>query len=238
MLSLRRLPEANLVRRCCGKGVLNWMCYHGPDSLLVMSQCLNALALANVPQLDRLVVRAGDDLRFVSLADDGFNGVAVAGKRMHTSLRPHVPDSRRRVTPTGDQQIELRVQRKGENGAQVTVILADDLVLLEVPALNLLILASREQVWVAVRDPERSHSIDVTGEGQLQLALRQVPELDGSIGRSRDEKLVHRIDGKTAHPASVPADHLGELPWMMRPLCLLMLCAKRDLGVVGGNCQS
>ena len=69
MFSLWRLPEANLIGRRSGEGVLSWMCNHGPDALLVMSQCLNALALANVPQLDRLVVGAGDDLRFISLAD-------------------------------------------------------------------------------------------------------------------------------------------------------------------------
>ena len=69
MLSLWRLPEANLIGRRSGEGVFSWMRNHGPDALLVMSQCLNALAFANVPQLDRLVVGASYDLRLISLAD-------------------------------------------------------------------------------------------------------------------------------------------------------------------------
>ena len=72
----------------------------------------------------------------------------------------------------------------------------------------------------------------MAGEGQLQLALCQVPELDCSVGRAGNKKLVHRIDGDAAHPASVATDHLGKLPWMMRPLGLLILSAERDLSVV------
>lgn len=65
----------------------------------------------------------------------------MAAQRMHTSLRPHVPDTSRRVTATSDKQIKLRMQSEAIDCAQVAVILANNLVLLEVPALDLFILA-------------------------------------------------------------------------------------------------
>lgn len=91
---------------------------------------------------------------------------------------------------------------------------------------------------MAVRDLECSDSVDMAGEGQLQLATCQVPELDGSVGRAGNKKLIHRIYGDAAHPASVATNHLGKLPWVMRPLDLLILSAKRDLSIVCREGQS
>jgi len=61
------------------------------------------------------------------------------------------------------------------------VILADNFVLLEIPAFDLLVFAGREEVWMSVRDGERSHGVDMACKGNHELSFDQVPELDRPI---------------------------------------------------------
>jgi len=51
------------------------------------------------------------------------------------------------------------------------------LVVFQVPALDLLVLAAGEQVGAAWADGHAAHRADVTRQGQLQLAAGQVPDL-------------------------------------------------------------
>jgi hypothetical protein len=57
------------------------------------------------------------------------------------------------------------------------VIMPDDLVRLEVPALDLLVLASREEVRMAVGHGEGADRRNVACERELELAGREVPDL-------------------------------------------------------------
>ena len=77
------------------------------DGLLVVCERAHGLALANVPQLDCVVMRARDDLgstvitctrhgcasylRVECVGDDGSNCVCVASHAMHLRLGPDVP---------------------------------------------------------------------------------------------------------------------------------------------------
>lgn len=60
---------------------------------------------------------------------------------MHLLARAHIPDAGHGVTATGDQDVERRVQGHGVDGREVTMVLAHHLVVLQVPALDLFILA-------------------------------------------------------------------------------------------------
>lgn len=95
---------------------------------------------------------------------------------------------------------------QSKDATQVTVVLSDDFVLLQVPTFHLLVFTSGEEVRVAVRDDKPSYRVDVSRESHLELASCQVPKLDCPIVAARDEKLIHRVDGKATHPAVVASD--------------------------------
>lgn len=52
------------------------------------------------------------------------------------------------------------------------------LVLLKVPALHHLVLATRKQIWLPGTDGQTPHCADVPGQGQLEGARGQVPDLE------------------------------------------------------------
>ena len=52
----------------------------------------------------------------------------------------------------------------------------------------------------------------MTGQRQLELAARQVPNLDDSVGRSSGEPLVAGFDGDATNPAGVAGDDPEKFP--------------------------
>ena len=66
---------------------------------------------------------------------------------------------------------------------------------------------------MARRDSQSPHRRYVTRQRQLQLARREVPNLDDAVPRSRGKPLIARLDSDAAHPAQVPGDDSDELPW-------------------------
>ena len=104
------------------------------------------------------------------------------------------------------------MQCKCENSTQVTMVLSHDFVLLQVPALDLFVLSCREQVWVALRDCNSPDSVDMPCQSDHQLATCEVPKLDSPVTRSRDEELVHRVDGQAPDPAVVASYDSLKLP--------------------------
>jgi hypothetical protein len=65
---------------------------------------------------------------------------------------------------------------------------------------------------VAVRHREPADGRDVAGEGEAELAGREVPDLDDAVARAGREPLVARLDRDGAHPAEVAGDDARELP--------------------------
>ena len=94
----------------------------------------------------------------------------------------------------------------------MTVVLADNLVLFQVPTLDLLVLSRREKVGMAIRDCQTSHCIDMASQGYFKLTCGQIPELDRPIVTSRDEKPIHWVDGKTPHPPVVTSNDCFQSP--------------------------
>ena len=62
--------------------------------------------------------------------------------------------------------------------------MADNLVLLQVPAADGFVLADGEKVRVARADRQAAHRANVAGEGKLERAGGQVPDLDGPVCRA------------------------------------------------------
>lgn len=53
----------------------------------------------------------------------------------------------------------------------------------------------------------------MAGEGELELARGEVPDLDDSVACAGGEPLVPGLDGDGADPAEVTRDDAGELPY-------------------------
>lgn len=91
----------------------------------------------------------------------------MAAQTPNLGLRSYVPHSRSGVPPTSYQQVQIWMQSTAKDSGQVTVILADDLILFKIPALNLFILADRKQIRTSGRDANVSHSVDVPRKRQF-----------------------------------------------------------------------
>ena len=67
------------------------------------------------------------NLWFCGLAFDCGNGVGVARQCVDTGLGSHVPDTHCGIAPTCSQNVDGRMDVKGIDGTQVTMIVPDDL---------------------------------------------------------------------------------------------------------------
>ena len=134
----------------------------GSDATFVLGESFDALACSDVPETNHFVVGGCNDLRLITLTDDVFNCVGVTCKDMDLVLGTHVPDSSCGISASSDEEVELRVECECIDTTEVSVVLPDDFVLLQVPALHLLVFATREQVWVSIRNGKPSDSIDMT----------------------------------------------------------------------------
>merc|ERR1719430_1277842 len=92
------------------------------------------------------------------------------------------------------------------------MVVPDHLVVLKIPALNLTILSTREEVGLPGGDCETSHNRDVPSEGDFELAAGQVPDLDHPVSRSSRKPLISRLNGTAAHPAHVSRNNSEEFP--------------------------
>lgn len=54
------LPNFDIVAGCACEGILSRVFDHGPNGFLMIGQSVDALALANVPELDEGVVAASN----------------------------------------------------------------------------------------------------------------------------------------------------------------------------------
>jgi len=69
------------------------------------------------------------------------------------------------------------MQGTAVHATEMSMVGADGLVLFEIPAAHLLVLAGREHVGMAIADSEAAHRVDVAREGQLASTARKVPQL-------------------------------------------------------------
>src|SRR5258708_39105822 len=65
------------------------------------------------------------------------------------------------------------------------------------------ILPAREQIWVPWADCKASHSRNMSGQGQLELAASQIPYFHDSITSASREPLVPRLHRNTPNPSKM-----------------------------------
>mmetsp|Transcript_20003 Transcript_20003/g.38141 ORF Transcript_20003/g.38141 Transcript_20003/m.38141 type:complete len:216 (-) Transcript_20003:466-1113(-) len=104
------------------------------------------------------------------------------------------------------------MQGHAVHAAQVTMVVANHLVVLEVPALDHLVQTAGEHVRVARAHRQPRHLLDMPRQRQLELPRGQVPDLDGPVSAAGAEPFVPGIHRYRAHPSEVPGDDAVELP--------------------------
>ena len=82
------------------------------------------------------------------------------------------------------------------------------LIILQIPAFDLFVLARREQVRLSGTDGQAADSADVARQREFERARGQVPDLDDAISSARHEPFIARLHSYTTHPAQVTTDHL------------------------------
>lgn len=90
---------------------------------------------------------------------------------------------------------------------------------------NLIVLAGGKEIWMTRRDDQSTHCIDMPRQGEFQstfsarAALSKIPNLNRTIGTTRNEPFVRRIEGYTAHPTQMTGNNCGEFPGCMPLRC-------------------
>ena len=215
MVPLRTLPYPDFICASRSKSVLGMVIHQSSHPFLVIGECINAPARSYVPQANHFVMWARNQLRFVTLRNYWLHDVSMARQTVNLRFRPHVPQSDGWVSTACSEQIEGRMEGQGENARQVTVILPNHLVLLQIPTLYLLVLAARKQIWVSIWHCQPTHCVNVPSQSHHEFSFNKVPKFDGPIVRTRDKESILRVDSETAHPPIVPADDCLEFPGRM-----------------------
>ena len=151
-------------------------------------------------------------LRICGLSQDAGDGVGVTTERVDVHLGPHVPHPRRRVPAATEQDVQCGVERQVVDSAKVAVVVADDLVVLQVPALDLPVLAAGEEIRLATGDGQAAHHAHVSRQRQLEFPAGQIPDFDDAVRGASGKPLVARLNGAAANPAHVAGYDAVQLP--------------------------
>jgi len=202
-LAFGELPLFDVVGRGRGEGELRGVDGHCPHGLLVVGENCGAGTLGKVPETDGAVHGTGEDLWVDSLASNGGYRVGVTSEDVDLGLGTYVPDSGSGVSASGDKDVEGGVDGQAVDTGEVTVVVSDDLVVLEIPALDLLVFSTGEEVGIAGTDTHSTNSGNVSSESQSKGTCGKVPHFDGSICGSSDKPFVTDIDCDTSDPTRV-----------------------------------
>lgn len=101
----------------------------------------------------------------------------MSGQGVDAHFAAHVPHTGGGVPAAGDQDIYGGVERQAVDRRHVAVIIADDLVLFQVPAPHGLVFAAAEQVGIPGTQCDTANRADVSGEGEFEDTGGQVPDL-------------------------------------------------------------
>ena len=215
--ALRTPPPLDVVatRRAGRKRKLVRRQRQGSDRLFVVRQRRHTPPRRQVPQLDRGVHAARDHLRITLLTRHARHRATVPTQHVDLRLGPHVPHTRRRIPPRRHQHVERRVQTQRIDARKMAIVLPHDLVRLQVPALDKLVLPRRKQIRMPLTDGQATHRRNVARQRQLQLARRHVPDLDHPVTRPRREPLIVRVHSDAPHPAEMAGHDTHQSPRRM-----------------------
>mmetsp|Transcript_40194 Transcript_40194/g.94503 ORF Transcript_40194/g.94503 Transcript_40194/m.94503 type:complete len:344 (-) Transcript_40194:432-1463(-) len=221
ILQKRSIPAAPLSTGVGGsghEGVLKGGSGERPHALLVVRQRGPAFSRRQVPHFDGAVVGSCDDHGIGRFGDQRADGVVVSREDVDLMFAPHVPDAGDGVASSGHEDVERRVHLEAEDAGEMAVVVADDLVGLEVPTLDHFVLSGGEKVGMARAEDEAAYGTHVAGEGQEEGVVGarggagKVKNFDGTVGGSGSEHGVGGIDGEGPDPAEVRRENRANFP--------------------------
>lgn len=106
----------------------------------------------------------------------------------------------------------------------MAIVLPHDLVRLQVPALDELVLARRKQIRMPVTHGQATDGRNMARQRKLQLARRHVPDLDNTVTSTCRKPLIVRVNGYAPNPAQMARHDTHKLPWRMVCRLRLLLC--------------
>jgi hypothetical protein len=165
---------------------------------VVLSKISNEGLALEIPDLDR---RVGGSAEPVSSwgEDKGVDDITSL-KRVQVLSFVEVPQSDSTVLATRSAKRTVRRDGNGIDVSRVSSKVGLKLAGLEIPYLDVLVPASRYNGWVLSvwreTDAANPFSVSLIFDGVLALS-KSVPELDGSVSRSRDDLSVVSREGNT-----------------------------------------
>lgn len=115
------------------------------------------------------------------------------------------------------------------NTTKMSVVLSNYLVLFEVPAFYLFILAAWKQIRVPVAHHEPSDGVDMAGERNLEFSVVEIPKLDCPIVWSSHEELVERVNCYRSYPSCMPRNHTLQFPGRLPFHCYFFLSSDSNI---------
>ena len=206
----------DVVSWCRRETLLSGMHCHCSYRLFMVGESRHCFSHSEVPELDGGVMGASDNLRVHSSSKHRANSVSMAGESKYLRPATNIPDPADRITPSGHQNVDGGMKRQAVNTTQMAVIRPDNLVLLKVPAFDLLVIASREHVCVFGADSKASYLFQVSCEREFLPSASRIPYLDCAICRAGAEPRIAWIKRNGCHPSQVPRDNSVDLPWRMK----------------------
>ncbi|KAH3670899.1 hypothetical protein OGAPHI_000610 [Ogataea philodendri] len=155
-----------------------------PHRFRVVGKRFVALPGNQVPGLDGGVHRRTDHLRVCGTRPDLVDAGLVARERVDGRFRSDIPNTNAGVTATRDYEVERWMHVDRVHRAEMAMVVSDDGVFLQVPALDGFVLGTGEHVRMSVRDDDSSHSHDVTREREVETRGGKVPDLDCAVSRA------------------------------------------------------
>jgi len=150
--ALRAFPFFYVIAPCTRRGEAVFCGVDGKraNGLFVVRESSHAFPRREVPESDCAIHTARYDLRLRGLSLNIRNGARMTSEGENIRPCPHVPNPHARISTSGAENIEGRMNRERINTGEVSVIMSDDFVHFQIPTFDHLVFRAREQVWMPI----------------------------------------------------------------------------------------
>jgi len=151
-------------------------------------------------------VWASNNLWLISLCQDWFNGVLMSSQAVNLCFCSDIPYSCCSISSSSYDQILIWMHGKGINTTEMSMILSDYFILLQIPALDLLIFTCTKQIRMPIGHCQSSDCIYMTSQCNFELPTGQIPKLNSPIIGSWYKEPIKWINGEAPDPSGMPTD--------------------------------
>lgn len=150
------LPLLNIIRRGSSQHVLPIRYHHHTHLLrmedgtthtfLMMCQNRRCRACCQIPRSNSRISRACHYLRLSCLGSNAINRITMTSQHHYLGLGANVPYTTYTISTSREEKIESGVSGHTVHTAKMAMIIADNLVILQVPAFHCFVFSAREEI--------------------------------------------------------------------------------------------